>query len=361
MATIRQYKNGSWQAVIRKQGHSKQSKTFALQRDAENWAKSVELEMDRGTWAPIRPADTTTLREILQRYKAEITPTKRSEIKENSALGILLDTRIAKMPIGKIEGVDIAKLRDEWLTALSPATVIKRLNTLSAVFQTAKKEWGYKSLGNPVLEIKKPPAPAGRDRRVEDEDDEDGRRIESGEIERLLAVSQSTSLRNAVTLALETGMRRGELCKLTWCMIDLKNGVAYLPGTITKNGQAREVPLSQLAIEVLQTMPRLIGDKPILGVRPDGLTQAFIRTQARARQVYEDECKAAKRKPSQTFLANLRFHDLRHEATSRLAEIFEPHELAKITGWKTLNMIMRYFHPRGVDLAQKLRAKTGIL
>ena len=51
---------------------------------------------------------------------------------------------------------------------------------------------------------------------------------------------------------------------------------------------------------------------------------------------------------------DLHFHDLRHEATSRLAAIFELHELAKITGHKDTRMLLRYYHPDGRELARKI-------
>lgn len=354
MATIRQRENGSWQAIIRKTGHPPQSKTLALQRDAENWAKSVELAMDRGTWAPIQPGEQVTLLEALTRYQTEITPKKRGAAQERSVLAALAATKLAKLTLTTLRSADLAKLRDEWLSEFSPATVIKRLNTLSAVYHVARKEWGFEGLDNPVEHVKKPSAPAGRDRRVEIEEDEEGRQIASAEIDRLLAASKSPLLCHAVELALETALRRGELCKLTWPMVDLKNRVIYLPGSITKNGQAREVPLSSKAVAVFQALPRRPDDTPLLGVRADCLTQAFIRAQARARKAYEIESKAADKKPSTAFLVGLRFHDLRHEATSRLAGVYDAATLAKITGWKTLSMVLRYYHPRGADLAKML-------
>ncbi len=354
MATIRRQQNGNWRAVIRKSGHPEQSKTFALQRDAENWAKSIELAMDRGTWAPAQPGEQVTLLEALIRYQTEITPKKRGASQERSVLAALAATKLAKLTMTNVRGADLAKLRDEWLSEFSPATVIKRLNTLSAVYHTARKEWGFEGLDNPVEHVKKPSAPAGRDRHVEDEEDEEGQRITSAEIDRLLAASKSPLLRHAVELALETAMRRGELCKLTWSMVDLKNRVVYLPGSITKNGQAREVPLSSKAAAILQALPHQTDHVPLLGVRADGLTQAFIRAQARARKEYEAECRLTKKKPATAFLVGLRFHDLRHEATSRLAGVYDAATLAKVTGWKTLGMILRYYHPRGADLAKML-------
>lgn len=65
-------------------------------------------------------------------------------------------------------------------------------------------------------------------------------------------------------------------------------------------------------------------------IRGDAITRAFERAVTRARAVYVSECAAAEERPDGRFLTDLRFHDLRHEATSRLASIFPMHELTKI-------------------------------
>jgi integrase len=79
-----------------------------------------------------------------------------------------------------------------------------------------------------------------------------------------------------------------------------------------------------------------------------------LRAVGRARKLYLDECKTAGQRPDGSFLTDLRFHDLRHEATSRLASIFPMHELTKITGHKDPRMLMRYYHPRAENLAKRL-------
>lgn len=80
-------------------------------------------------------------------------------------------------------------------------------------------------------------------------------------------------------------------------------------------------------------------------------TRAFDRAVKRARERYEKTNSLCE----ESFLKDLRFHDLRHEATSRLAEIFPMHELTKITGHKDPRMLMRYYHPKAEDLALKLK------
>jgi integrase len=152
---------------------------------------------------------------------------------------------------------------------------------------------------------------------------------------------------------------------MRWEHVDLKRRVAHLPAT--KNGSARDIPLSSRAVAVLQSLRDAFdlakaksddGEEADLGrvfeIRSDAITRAFERAVTRARKAYIDECKSANQRPNGKFLTDLRFHDLRHEATSRLASIFPMHELTKITGHKDPRMLMRYYHPRAEDLAKRL-------
>jgi integrase len=92
----------------------------------------------------------------------------------------------------------------------------------------------------------------------------------------------------------------------------------------------------------------------IFAIRSDAVTRAFERAVTRARKLYIEERTATEQRADGRFLIDLRFHDLRHEATTRLASIFPLHELTKITGHKDPRMLMRYYHPRAEDLARRL-------
>jgi integrase len=138
----------------------------------------------------------------------------------------------------------------------------------------------------------------------------------------------------AVQLALETAMRRGELLSLQWQDIDVAKRVAHLH--VTKNGCTRDVPLSLKACEVLAGLPRSI-DGSVFPVTTEAFKQAFSRA-----------CLNAK-------IADLHFHDLRHEATSRLAQrLPNVIELAAVTGHYDLKMLQRYYHVSASDLARKI-------
>lgn len=383
MAAINKRGPHQWRAQIRKTGFPPQSKTFTTKAEAEAWVQMTESEMTRGVWVSRGEAESTTLDEALKRYELEITPGKKTANGEKSFIRIWMATALSKRTMASIRSTDVAKLRDGWLTdGYAAATVVRRLALLSHVFNIARKEWGMESLTNPVELVRKPPIANSRTRRITTQESADKdapkdaqRRVAYGELERIIDASQSDLLPHVITLAIETAMRRGEIISLRWENIDLDRRVAHLPET--KNGSARDVPLSSNAVSTLklllenkreaqsgpngranQNLETDLSTDPdsgrIFHIRSDAVTRAFERAVDRAKRNYEVECKQRKILPSARFLSDLRFHDLRHEATSRLAEIFPMHELTKITGHKDPKMLIRYYHPRAEDLAKKL-------
>ncbi|TSP09976.1 integrase [Cupriavidus campinensis] len=369
MATIRKRGPYQWEAQIRRKGYPPQSKTFNMKAEAEAWASVIESEMARGVWTSRVEAEATTLHEALDRYEIEILPAKKGAEPERSVVRTWRDLQLAKRTLASIRSADVAGVRDEWLRHYKPATVLRRLAVLSHLFNIARQEWGMEGLSNPVELVRKPRPNNARTRRVaasepacdaqSDHDSSSERRAQDGEIERVVAASGSELLPSIICLAVETAMRRGEIVTLRWEHIDMKRRVAHLPAT--KNGSSRDVPLSSLAIEALQGLkdatesPKAATDAGrVFDIRGDAVTRAFERAVVRARQRYLEECEVANRRPAEKFLTDLRFHDLRHEATTRLAAIFPMHELTKITGHKDPRMLMRYYHPRAEELAMRL-------
>ena len=347
MATIRKKigVNGDiqWHAQIRRKGFPNQTKTFLKRSDAEEWASIIESEIARKVFIPHGEAERTTLDEALQRYEREVTSSKKGAVQEKSVIAQLRKTDLAKRFIASIRGVDVAKLRDDYVAeGYDPGTINRRFNVLSHVFNTAKREWGMESLSNPVESVRRPKQPASRTRRLMD-----------GELERLLDATESDELGAIVLLAVETAMRRSEITSLTRDKVNLKTSTLTLLDT--KNGESRVVPLSSRAVAILKKLPARTSGK-VFGMRPNSITQAFMRSCQRARATYEAECASNDKKPQSGYLQNLRFHDLRHEATSRLFELgaLELMEVAAITGHKSLQMLKRYTHLHAEKLAKKL-------
>ncbi|MFM0428455.1 site-specific integrase [Paraburkholderia aspalathi] len=375
MPTIRKRGQYQWEAQVRRRGYPAQSKTFTTKAEADAWANMIESEMSRGVWVSRSEAEATTLYAALIRYEEEISLSKKGAAQETSVLKTCKATDMAKRPLATIRSADIAKLRDDWLKDYKPATVLRRLAVLSHVFNIARKEWGMESLSNPVELVRKPQPNNARTRRIAANDESvvlpDGaesgseRGAQDGELERVVKASGSALLPSIIWLAVETAMRRGEIVSLLWVHVDLNRRVVHLPST--KNGDARNVPLSSRAVAVLQALKTSRDDANkdtttgseekagrVFAIRSDAVTRSFERAVVRARETYVSECRTAKLKPDGKFLTDLRFHDLRHEAASRLASIFPMHELTKITGHKDPRMLMRYYHPRAEDLAKKL-------
>ncbi len=192
--------------------------------------------MARGVFRSVAEAEKTTVGEVIARYEAEILIGKKSIAPDRARLKTLRE-EFGVMMLASLTSAHVARFRD--------------------------------------------------------------RRLQPGELERILASTESKELGAIVLLAVETAMRRSEIAGLVRSNIDLKKRILVLPDT--KNGERRVVPLSTKAVELLAGLPPRIGRR-VFGMAPDSISQAFERACARAG------------------IEDLRYHDLRHEAASRLFE-----------------------------------------
>ncbi|MDA8120644.1 MAG: tyrosine-type recombinase/integrase [Gammaproteobacteria bacterium] len=321
-----QKRSGAWRAIVKRKGYQTQTRTFDTKTEAEAWARQIEGEIDRGIFVSRSEAERTTLSEAFSRYAREVVPSKKNTDREGRRVQAFQSRPLAHRSMASIQGKDIAAfVQQRQAEGAGPNTVRLDLALLSHLFNIARKEWGMASLSNPVELVRKPKLPGGRDRRLVDD-----------EYARLLVAAQAYGgeIGPIITWAIETAMRRGEIAAMCWEHLDRKAQVLLLPET--KNGTPRRVPLSTAALAVLDTLPRRLNGH-IWGMRPDSISQAFERVR-----------KAAG-------IEGLTFHDLRHEATSRLFEKgLGLMEVASITGHKTVQMLKRYTHLRAEDLVGRL-------
>lgn len=328
MATINKRGPFQFQAQVRRKGYPHQTKTFESKREAEDWAAMVELEMRQRTFVDRSEAESTTFGEILERYLQEITPEKRGWRAESSRIRQFQRHPLALRVLSSLRSVDFSNYVKERKLAVGPKTICLELSVMSAVFNVAADEWSI-PVTNPITSIRKPGLPQERKRRLMG--DEEARLFKAAKDSRVPALAF------CITLAIETGMRRGEIAELTWKQVDLHNRVIRLD--MTKNGDGRTVPLTEAAEAAIRALPRPLHGGPVTTCHDsNGLGAAFRRVCHRAG------------------ITNLHFHDLRHEAASRLARKMEVATLAKVMGWRTLQMAMRYYNPTDDELVDAVRA-----
>ncbi|MCF6194685.1 MAG: hypothetical protein L3J46_10185 [Kangiellaceae bacterium] len=134
MATIQHRGPYQWRVQVRRKGYPIQRKTFETKAEANAWARQIESEMDRGVFRSIAEAERTTLEELLDRYRKEITPLKKGSKQEFSKLNVIKKFEIAKFAVAKVGGKELAEFRDARLEKVSPKTVRDDLVLLGHVF-----------------------------------------------------------------------------------------------------------------------------------------------------------------------------------------------------------------------------------
>ncbi|KAH0438491.1 site-specific integrase [Paraburkholderia fungorum] len=309
-------------------------------RQALDTADAPGIDAVELTPALEKVSPQSTIKQALKAYVERVSIHKRGAKQETYRTRPIWRSFLGKMKISSVTTVDIAAYRDMRLATIAPHT--KRLVTpntvrlelamLSDLFNVAQIEWGA-CASNPVSKVRKPKLPPGRDRR-----------ITFGEERRLLraaAAHKNPEMYSIISLAIETAMRQGEILSLEWENIDLRRRIAHLP--ITKNGEKRDVPLSQGALSALTRLGIGTSGK-VFKYKPDGLKSAW-------RVLVKRLC-----------IENLHFHDLRHEAVSRLFELgtLDYLEIATISGHKSVQMLKRYTHLRAETLVPKLDGKKKL-
>ncbi|EMC6869756.1 site-specific integrase [Salmonella enterica] len=277
-----------------------------------------------------------SLHKALSKYYATASVHKRGHQQEFYRVCVLQRHPIAEKMMDEITTVDIASYRDFRLSQvnvrtgknISGNTVRLELALLSSLYNLACVEWGT-CRTNPVEMVRKPKVSSGRNRRLTS--------LEERRLSRYF-LGKNQSLYTIFHLAIETAMRQGEILSLRWEHIDMQHGVAHLP--LTKNGSSRDVPLSQKARNLLQDMGGLLSGA-VFDYTSPGFKSAWRVALGRLN------------------IEDLHFHDLRHEAISRLFELgtLNVMEVAAISGHRSLNMLKRYTHLRAYQLVSKLDAR----
>ncbi|MEP1613482.1 MAG: site-specific integrase [Roseobacter sp.] len=263
--------------------------------------------------------------DMLDRYAREVSIAKRGARWEMIRIEKLCRYPIANISMGNLTAQDFAKWRDERLKEVAPASVNREMALVGSALNHARKEWGLSKV-SPMADVAKPRKPPPRDRRPT-----------ADEIERMAFVAGSDlSTKTARALhgflfAIETGMRAGEIVKLTQEHTDTHRRVCHL--THTKNGSARDVPLSSTAVALIDALPDA---DPVFGLTSPQIDVLFRKVRDKAD------------------IKDLTFHDSRHEAITRLSKKLDVMALARMVGHKDIRQLMVYYNEDAEELAKRL-------
>jgi integrase len=337
---------GGWLARVRRQVNGKPfewAAVFRTKAEAQAQAAVIEAGIAAGR---VGTTPAVPFSKLIDRYVEEETPAKRAARAEEYRFRRMLGLGKSKDgqprerdPLTDVLLPDLrpehfAAWRDRRLKQVSVASVLREWNSLSAACTVAWKEWNWLT-ENPMSKVRRPAEPPARKTRWTNE-----------EIERCLLAcgydrnetpkTAQARVGAALLFALETAMRAGEIVGLTWPHVDLEARVAHLPKT--KNGSPRDVPLSAEAVRIIRQLDPLKDDTGVVFLlRSDNLDALFRKAKARA------------------MLGDVRFHDARAEATTRLSKKFDLYRLARITGHRDLRMLHdTYYRETAADMAKDL-------
>ena len=315
MAYIRRHRN-KWQSIIRITGHPVIAKSFVSKTDAKLWALSIESKIrrdDLGISKIIYPK----FKDLAHRYIKEVSPYKKSFIKERYIILALLNESWSKDSINKITPAVISKYRDKYLTKVSGSSVNRALDVLSTIFTTCKKEWGY-PIENPILSIRRPKKAEPRDRRFNED-----------ELNKLIKGNKTSPLlRDIIQIALETAMRQGEILRVQ--REHIRDNTLFIPIAKTKS---RTIPLTLKAISLLNNT-----ELPF-NITGDALSKQF------------------KKLCNYYGIEDAHFHDLRKQSLTNfmLDKKLSVAETMMIAGHSDPRMLLRTYNNLKVeDVAKKL-------
>lgn len=323
MASI--YRVGKrWRVQVTVQGQ-RRSCVRDTKAAASQWALAEVAQGKRG------PVSTRLVRDALKKLhdlyvndgvsRSDITRAKR-----------LQDDPLAECRLADVTSDDLADFRDRRLLLVEPASVRRELNLIRGMLRRCRDDWRWMT-SNPFEGFKAPKSPESRKRRVTA--DEVARiRVAFGLGDGLPAVTLMNRAGLAFLFGLETAMRASEILGLTWQHAHLAKRFVHLP--TSKNGDARDVPLTTAAVRILKALPRVEGDP-----------RCFVMD--------ESQRDANWRKGrDRAGVVDLHFHDSRAEGIWRLSKHLDVLQLARAIGHRDINSLLIYYRESAEDMAAKL-------
>ena len=321
----------TWRVEISYKGE-RLTATFPSKTEAKEWANRKEIEIK--SYRSGQLGKLKTVGDAFQKYADEVSIKKRGARWEKIRLTALGRAPIADIRLSSLQPADITAWRDNRLREVSGASVRREMGLMGSVFNICCREWNWLA-ENPITTVKRPKDSKHRERRISDAE--------------ITAISTATGYTAGTTiarktqlvgafflLAIETGMRLGEICNLEPAHIYLEK--SYLHLHETKNSDARAVGLSKKAVAIMC----------------DIVAAGITITAGEASTLFRKVRDGINANENAIDLIDLKFHDTRHEGTTRLAKKLDILDLAKQIGHRDLKSLMIYYNPTPEEIAAQL-------
>ncbi|MFM0736778.1 site-specific integrase [Paraburkholderia xenovorans] len=385
MATKRMRPSGTWEYIIRRKGILPKplSLTFDTEEEGDAYVRRLEQMLDAGILPEdlvARRSELVTVDDAIRSYMIKVS-LPDSDI-------ALLNALIGRWTGQALTGVDYQWV-DGWIKSMkrkdvmAPSTIRHYVGALARCFDWVVRS-GTPSLATNPLRLlpkryatytdedsaavraqdKEPKEDEYRDRRLFANEERAVRRILAGEKPESRQRGPDLNFGPAMIflfeLGIESAMRMREMYTLDVAQVDIGRRTVFLDKT--KNGSKRQVPLTTVALQAFEDYVELVNQG---SAEMDGFSFAAGRLfpwwdGSRDKKVLAGVSVRLSGQFGRIFDAagcgDFTFHDLRHEATSRLYEKtrLSDVQIAKITGHSDTKVLMRYSNLRGSDLAVQL-------
>ena len=306
-------------------------KPFNTKKEAIAWGAIKDLELEQGNQSS---GETSTFAELGWIYQRRYSVLKAESTAktETTIINKLSRQKWAKVPLHSLTADDLWEWREQRSKECSPNTLRREIAIMRSVIRKAADLGVYVDEAL-FLQIPKPKEAVREVQRITETD------MQQLEMAAQANHKRNTYMKPLIRLAVETGMRRGELLNIAWSDVDLAKGFIRIPAVKAKTNRERNIPLTPKA-------KRIIAD---LAVNNDNQELVFDVTGNAVRCAFEHLREMAG-------MPHLRFHDFRHEAVSRFYDMgLTTPEVMAISGHRSVNMVERYSHASTTNLVAKLQ------
>jgi integrase len=294
--------------------------------------------MDNGSWIDVHEQRTTDVGELLERYIEEIHPI-RPFGKSKLATVKLTARAFLGTPVSQLTPASIMTYARGRSQKVSRSTLAAEMTFFAQAIDTARTLWDAPFKDNPVRATMKVMTQLG----MLGSSQKRSRRLQPGELDALLNAASTHWIRPMILIAVESGMRQQEIQQLTWEDVNFQNKTIL----IRNRKHPREKIGNDQVIPMFPGVKQVLWDEYQISKRRGPVFE--VKHAASVSDRFALLCKRAR-------VEGLHFHDLRHEAISRMFERgMEIQQVAAVSGHKTWSQLKRYTQLRPKDLLQAFR------